>query len=121
MRDKANDRQVGGNHYKKFEYEPWDFFHDASVHPILAFAIKYVVRWRDKNGVADLEKAIHCLEKCNQIGVLVLDCYWQSWHQFAIQLSMIEREIFFIINKGKYTQAIDAIQHLINTQQEQAQ
>jgi hypothetical protein len=24
--------------------------------------IKYVTRWRNKNGVEDLKKAIHCLE-----------------------------------------------------------
>ncbi len=121
MPDKANDRQVGGDHYKKFEYEPWDFFDQASIHPILAFAIKYIIRWRDKNGVADLEKAIHCLEKCNELGVLIFDLHWPLWQRFAMQLQPTERHILSIIERGTYLRAIDTIRHLINKEKEQAQ
>ncbi len=112
MPDKANDRQVGGDHYKKFEYEPWDFFHEASIHPILAFAIKYIIRWRDKNGVADLEKAIHCLEKCNELEVRVFDYYGELWSRFIAQLPALEREILILIEDCEYLQSIIEIEKL---------
>lgn len=53
--------QVGGNHYKKFEYQPIEFFQDVNLNTALSYAIKYVSRYPNKNA-DDLDKAIHCLE-----------------------------------------------------------
>ena len=121
MSDKANDRQVGGDHYKKFDYEPWDFFIDAAIPSVVDFAIKYIIRWRDKNGVADLEKAKHCLEKCEERDILIIDGYFKFWHHFTMQLSTVERVILFSIEKGNYRYAITEIEKLIETQKEQNQ
>lgn len=57
-----NDRQVGGTHYAS-EYQHWDFVWDARIPYLQAMVIKYVSRWRRKNGIEDLEKAKHFLEK----------------------------------------------------------
>ncbi len=121
MSDKANDRQVGGDHYKKFEYEPWDFFDQASIHPIMAFAIKYIIRWRDKNGVADLEKAIHCLEKSIEICILVEYSHSTLWANFKKQFPTQERTIMNSIENCDYEQAVIEIQNLIDKEKEQAQ
>ena len=55
-------KQVGGDHYKKMVIQPMTYSMknglDACQHTI----IKYVTRFRDKDGVADLRKAIHCIE-----------------------------------------------------------
>ena len=55
----ANDMQVGGSHYSS-GYQHWDFVHDALCGLYLEGQItKYVARWRKKNGLQDLEKALH--------------------------------------------------------------
>jgi len=60
---KANDRQVSGTHYKKMFIEHWDLAALYGWDYFQARAIAYVMRWRDKGGIADLEKSIHFLQK----------------------------------------------------------
>lgn len=59
----ANSRQVGGNHYKTGAEEHWDLVARYGVGYLEGCATKYVSRWRKKNGVQDLEKAIHYVDK----------------------------------------------------------
>ena len=59
---RASDRQVGGNHYEA-EVQHWDYAVRSETPNLEYAASKYVARWRNKNGVQDLEKAIHYLEK----------------------------------------------------------
>lgn len=57
----ANDKQVGGTHYQS-EFQVWDLDrYWIGYHEIAA--IKYVTRWQKKNGLQDLDKACHYLEK----------------------------------------------------------
>jgi len=58
----ALDKQVGGGHYKKLKIQPVQFIHANNIGYFEGNVIKYVVRWRDKNGIADLEKAKHYIE-----------------------------------------------------------
>jgi hypothetical protein len=55
-------KQVGGNHYKGFAIQPAEFCHKNKIGYLEATAIKYLCRWRDKNGIEDLDKAIHFIE-----------------------------------------------------------
>ena len=64
---KANERQVGGEHYLKQVIQPWDFIAVNGLGFFEGNIIKYVTRWRDKGGVADLEKARHYLDKLIEI------------------------------------------------------
>lgn len=54
--------QIGGDHYTKMAIQPMEFSManklDACQHTI----IKYVSRFRDKNGIQDLEKAKHVID-----------------------------------------------------------
>jgi hypothetical protein len=59
----ANDRQVGGSHYKIGGEEHWDRVHRLGLDYFQAQITKYVERWKNKGGVTDLEKALHVLEK----------------------------------------------------------
>jgi hypothetical protein len=59
----ANDKQVGGNHYKKGGEEHWDRAWRLKYDPFQYIITKWVERWRDKGGIQDLEKAKHALEK----------------------------------------------------------
>ena len=55
-------KQVGGDHYEG-KYQHWDWCDDCRVPYLESAATKYIQRWRDKNGVEDLEKAISYLKK----------------------------------------------------------
>jgi hypothetical protein len=65
----ANKRQVGGGHYKT-RFEHWDFVIECLGNRYLEGQItKYVTRWRKKNGLQDLEKAIHFADKLIEANV----------------------------------------------------
>lgn len=60
----ANLRQVGGDHYNKgSKVQHWDFVVGHNIGYLEGVATKYPVRWRSKNGVQDLEKTKHYIEK----------------------------------------------------------
>lgn len=59
----ANDRQVGGTHYKRNEIQPWDYIVANNMGWLEGNIVKYITRWESKGGMADLEKVKHYLEK----------------------------------------------------------
>lgn len=59
---KANEKQVAGTHYKG-GIQPWDCVHAWGLGYLDGTALKYIARWRKKNGLEDIKKAIHFLEK----------------------------------------------------------
>ena len=56
------ETQVGGNHYKEFKIQPVEFIHANNIGYMEGNIIKYVTRWKLKNGVSDLEKARHYID-----------------------------------------------------------
>jgi hypothetical protein len=58
----ANDKQVNGNHYAG-EIQCWDYIISNDIGYLEGNVIKYVSRWKKKNGLADLKKAQHYIEK----------------------------------------------------------
>ena len=44
-------------HYTKWKIEPITFIMENNIPFAEANVVKYVMRWRDKNGIQDLEKA----------------------------------------------------------------
>ena len=54
--------QEGGSHYKQMKIQPIEFIHANNIQFAEGSVIKYVSRWRSKNGVADLKKARHFLD-----------------------------------------------------------
>lgn len=64
----ANKRQVGGKHYKGRTYhgipiEHWDVVVVFDLNYFQGQVTKYVMRYKDKNGLEDLHKARHFLDK----------------------------------------------------------
>jgi hypothetical protein len=55
-------KQVDGNHYKDMAIQPVEYIHANGIGYFEGNVIKYVSRWRAKNGIADLEKAKHYIE-----------------------------------------------------------
>ena len=62
----ANNKQVGGSHYKS-THECWDYITANNLGYLEGTAIKYLTRWRKKNGIEDLKKAIHFIEKLIEV------------------------------------------------------
>ena len=58
-----NDRQVGGNNYKKLAKQTWDYIMANNIGYMEGNIIKYVSRWKEKGGEKDLLKAKHYLDK----------------------------------------------------------
>ena len=62
----ALDKQVDGDHYKT-KIQPIQYIHANEIGFCEGNVIKYVSRWRKKNGLADLEKAKHYIELLIQL------------------------------------------------------
>jgi len=59
----ANDAQIDGSHYKNLKIQTWDYIVQNDIQYLEGNIIKYVSRWRSKNGMTDLLKAQHYLTK----------------------------------------------------------
>lgn len=63
----ANDSQVGGVHYKSAA-QHWDYaVYNFGRGYLRGQVTKYVYRWRKKHGVQDLQKALHFLQKLDEV------------------------------------------------------
>lgn len=58
----ALDKQVSGSHYKDKGIQPIIYIHANDLGFCEANVVKYVTRHKEKNGAADIRKAIHYLE-----------------------------------------------------------
>ena len=58
----ALDTQVGGNHYKDLKIQPVEDTVQNNLGYLEGNVIKYVTRHEKKNGLEDIQKAIHYLE-----------------------------------------------------------
>ena len=58
----ALERQVAGSHYKDLPIQPVEYIYANALGYFEGNVVKYVSRWRKKNGIADLEKAKHYIE-----------------------------------------------------------
>ena len=67
MTTSALDRQESGTHYKDKGIQPIVYIHANSLGFCEGNVVKYVTRWREKGGEADLRKAIHYLELLIQL------------------------------------------------------
>lgn len=60
----ANDHQIKGSHYNKFgDLQPWDLYEIWGLNGFAAQILNYIVRWKSKDGIWDLKKARHFLDK----------------------------------------------------------
>jgi hypothetical protein len=57
----VRDQQVAGTHYQR-AIQPWDIISEWDLDFWEGNVVKYILRWKDKDGVQDLKKAKHYLE-----------------------------------------------------------
>ena len=67
MIQRADDMQVGGSHYKDKAIQPWDYIIANDLGYLEGNVVKYVSRWKNKNGIEDLKKAQHYLAKLLEV------------------------------------------------------
>jgi hypothetical protein len=56
------DKQVGGDHYKRFPIQPVEYIRKNELGWYEGNIVKYVTRHKFKNGRQDIEKLIHMAE-----------------------------------------------------------
>ena len=54
--------QIGGDHYSKLAIQPVEYINANKLTYLQGNVIKYVTRYKDKNGVEDLQKAKHYID-----------------------------------------------------------
>lgn len=54
--------QIAGSHYKQLAIQPVEYIHANNIPYLEGNVIKYITRWRTKNGLSDLEKAKHYID-----------------------------------------------------------
>jgi len=57
----ALETQVGGNHYD-LPIQPIEYIHKNKLGYCEANIVKYISRWRNKNGIEDLKKIKHYVD-----------------------------------------------------------
>jgi len=62
MTNKALDTQVGGSHYKDMLIQPLEYIIANKLSFCEGNVVKYVSRWKNKNGIEDLRKARQYLD-----------------------------------------------------------
>lgn len=58
----AKDIQIGGDHYKTMKIQPIVFITTNGIPFVEGNVIKYMCRWKSKNGIEDLVKARHYID-----------------------------------------------------------
>lgn len=58
----AFDKQIDGTHYTDCAIQPFEFSMANKLDPMQHTIVKYVTRFRAKNGIVDLEKAKHTID-----------------------------------------------------------
>ena len=59
---KSFKKQIGGNHYLKYKISPVEFIIKNNIGFVEGNIIKYILRFKEKGLIADLDKAIHYIE-----------------------------------------------------------
>ena len=59
---KSLEKQIGGNHYKDMVIQPLEFIMGNNLPYCESNIIKYICRYKSKNGLQDLLKARHYLD-----------------------------------------------------------
>lgn len=62
LEQKYKREQVGGNHYKNKKIQPIDYIIGNELGFCEGNVVKYITRYKDKNGLEDLKKAKQYIE-----------------------------------------------------------
>ena len=60
-------KQIDGDHYKNMGIQPWEIIEKNGLDYFEGAALKYLLRWRKKDGIIDLDKVIHYVERIKEL------------------------------------------------------
>jgi len=103
--EEVNSYQVAGSHYNlEGTLQLWDFVSINKLGYVEGNIVKYITRWKKKNGIQDVEKSLHYLEKLYQLlkdGILDLpmprDPKGLDIYKKENELSDIEYTVFYLL------------------------
>lgn len=115
---KATDVQIGGGYYKNMTMQPIELITALRCSFIQGCIIKYISRYRAKNGAQDIKKCIHCAQlaiqledkrKCNDKTLSL------SINKFIIKnkLTVLQRKIITQAVYNNYEQVIQFCEELL--------
>jgi hypothetical protein len=83
----ANDTQIGGDHYQTGDVQHWDWAKDMPY--LEGRATAYIGRHQDKNGITDIEKGLHFIQK------IIEERYGlkMGWHIQSYEEAMAEQSL----------------------------
>lgn len=123
----ANDKQIGGNHYKG-GYEHWDFVVDTGQSYLQGCATKYISRWKKKNGLEDLKKSLHYVQKLNEMNrenkTTIFSVHQSNFREKFVkenEIDELEGDAIKAILMCQYEVAALMIKKLIREKQSEAQ
>lgn len=118
MENNALNSQVGGSHYKDMLLQPIELIAVLRCSFIQGCIIKYISRYKAKNGVEDIKKCIHYAQLAIQLGdkrkcndkILSM-----SLNKYILKnkLTIIQRKIITQAVYNNYTQVIQYCKDLI--------
>ena len=59
MKDNPLEEQIGGDHYSNLKIQPIEYIHENNLSYFQGNIIKYITRYKNKNGAEDIKKIIH--------------------------------------------------------------
>lgn len=60
-------KQIGGDHYKSMGIQPIEYIIANNLGWCEGNIVKYISRWQQKGGIADIDKVIHYAEILKQL------------------------------------------------------
>ena len=116
------DKEVGGTHYADMKIEPIELIEAFNLNFIQGSIVKYISRYKSKNGIEDLKKALHyChigMERFDRVDDHV---DWRGKNKLLIkmycmlnELSDVENMIIGYAISNEYEKCSNEINNLIS-------
>lgn len=100
---------VNPKRYTQNRLQCWDFWVKAGLDPLIACAVKYVWRYKYKNGIDDLLKARVFLDKAISTFIETNDLYFSGKFYLLSQLEVedLSEKQFMFMQKSTHTTKIE--------------
>lgn len=115
---KATETQIGGSYYKAFPYQPIMLIDRLELDYFRGNVLKYLCRYRQKDGIKDLQKARHYCELAKELNDFnfspsTLDIKEVDDFVHINEISKEVENILYDLIMGSWDDAIDDINKLI--------
>lgn len=98
---KSTNNEIGGSHYKDCKFQPIELIKLYRMNFFQGNIVKYVTRFRKKNGREDLRKAIHYaqlgMELAPENTAIYNGSYWSVLYEYASDNELPELTVFILM------------------------